>query len=459
MPKQRQVTTRRGFLGAAAAFAAPLFVKSTAFGANDQFAMGFVGMGGQGRGDMGGFLGFTKELRALAVCDVDVGHREKARNMVNSRYGNTDCDCVNDFRDVTERKDIDAVFCATPDHWHAPVTVSALKNGKDVYCEKPETLTIREGRVMIETARRYGRVFSGGSQRVWQDYNWYHRVMWGGAAGKLQEVYVNIGGPSGDCYLPAQPVPAGLDWDGWLGPAPEVPYNSRLHRQWYGYWRFSGGNGSDAIHTLDAARMVIGDPPHPKSVQCVGGRWKFEEDDGVMPDVQIVAYEFDKMAMSFECTGFTEKYMFKTPMGIRQSYQLPFWPLNTSRIEIYGTERMMYLGRVGGGWQVLEAGPPDMKEALADGFGNVVAQGYGRFPDEPHAANFIDCIRTREMPNADIEQGHMAACLEHMANLSYRLGNAKLAFDGASETFVGNDEANGHLKPSYRKHYRVPDEV
>ena len=175
----------------------------------------------------------------------------------------------------------------------------------------------------------------------------------------------------------------------------------------------------------------------------------------MMPDVQIVAYEFDKMAMSFECTGFTEKYMSKTPMGIRQSDQHPFWPLNTSRIEIYGTKRMMYLGRVGGGWQVLEAGPQE----LGDHFGNVVDQQYGRFPDEPHTANFIDCIRTRQTPNADVEQGHRAACLEHMANLSYRLGNAKLTFDGRTETFVDNDEANEHLKPSYRDHYRIPDEV
>jgi hypothetical protein len=247
--------------------------------------------------------------------------------------------------------------------------------------------------------------------------------------------------------VPDGDPPAGLDWDKWLGPAPMQPYNKRLHDQWYGYWRFSGGNASDAIHTLDAARMVLGDPPHPKSVHCVGGRWKFAEDDGVMPDVQIVTFEFEKMAMSFDCTGFTEKYMFKTPMSIRQADEFPFWPQNSSRVEIYGTKRMMYVGRVGGGWQVFEAN------------NKLVAQQYGRFPDAPHAANFIDCIRTREMPNADVEQGHMAACLEHMANLSYRLGNVQLRFDGQSETFENNDEANKMLKPEYRDPYRVPDEV
>ncbi|MFH1924314.1 MAG: hypothetical protein ABIP48_31060, partial [Planctomycetota bacterium] len=127
----------------------------------------------------------------------------------------------------------------------------------------------------------------------------------------------------------------------------------------------------------------------------------------------------------------------------------------TSRIEIYGTKRMMYVSRVGGGWQVFGEGPQE----LGAGFGKAVAEQFGRFPDEPHAANFIDSIRTRQTPNADVEQGHMAACLEHMANLSYRLGNAKLTFDGATETFVGNDEANQHLKPPYRENYEVPDEV
>jgi len=195
--------------------------------------------------------------------------------------------------------------------------------------------------------------------------------------------------------------------------------------------------------------MVMGNPPHPKSVQCVGGRWKFDksQDNGVMPDVMIVTYEFDKMAMSFDCTGFTEKYMFKTPMSIRESDEFPRWSQNTSRIEIYGTKRMMYLGRVGGGFQVLEAD------------GKVVEQQYGRFPDEPHAANFIDCIRSREEPNGDIEQGHKAATLEHLAILSYRLGNQKLNFDGEKESFVDNQEANQHLLPSYRKNYSMPEEV
>lgn len=466
-----QQSNRREFLkssavvAGASTLAAPAIANSKA-SANDRVRVAVVGLGGRGRRSHCGALrqmaDANVQIAALSDCDEK---RMNATADEQEKFSGTRPKLAVDMRKLLDDPSIDAVSIATPDHWHALQMIWACQAGKDVYVEKNVAASIWEGRKMIEAARKYKRIVQSGSQTRSAPYISAARdYIKEGGLGRV--MYVKVFGMYSFVYggYPRKPVPdsdppAGLDWDQWLGPAPEVPYNSQLHRQWYGYWRFSGGNGSDAIHTLDAARMVIGDPPHPKSVQCVGGRWKFEEDDGVMPDVQIVAYEFDKMAMSFECTGFTEKYMFKTPMGIRQSDQLPFWPLNTSRIEIYGTERMMYVGRVGGGWQVLEAGPPDMKGALADGFGNVVAQGYGRFPDEPHAANFIDCIRTREMPNADIEQGHMAACLEHMANLSYRLGNAKLAFDGATETFVGNDEANGHLKPSYRKHYRVPDEV
>jgi hypothetical protein len=148
--------------------------------------------------------------------------------------------------------------------------------------------------------------------------------------------------------------------------------------------------------------------------------------------------------MTFENSGFTP-YMFKTPQHIRDGDLFPFWPQNSSRIEIYGTKRMMYVGRHGGGWQVLAEGPQE----LGQSFGKVVAQQYGRFPDDPHLANFIQCIRERRPPNADIGVCHHSACLEHLANMAYRLGNQKLRFDSATETFIDNEEANRWLKPRY----------
>ncbi|MFC1805861.1 Gfo/Idh/MocA family oxidoreductase [Planctomycetota bacterium] len=394
MRKRRQVT-RRGFLGTAAAtaFAAPLFVKSTAFGANDQFTMGFVGMGGQGRGDLGGFLGFS-ELRAVAVCDVHEAHREGARKRVNGRYGNNDCACVNDFREITERPDIDAVFCATPDHWHAIITVSALRNGKDVYCEKPETLTIREGRIMVETARRYGRVFSGGSQRVWQDYNWYHRVMWSGAAGKLQEIWVNIGGPSGECYLPAEPVPPGMDWDMWLGPAPWRPYNHRLHPfNWRAYRDYSGGGMTDwGAHHIGGALFAaqLHDQPLP---------------------VEII------------------------PPDGKEHRQLTYKYANGVRM------------RLGGAWD----GPLGFKGTL----GEVPERGKPRIAPPPTPiqgyrgrggifGDFVHCVRTRRRPFRDIEIAHRAVATCHLANIAFWL-RRPLKFDPAKEEFIGDEQANRWL--------------
>jgi predicted dehydrogenase len=148
--------------------------------------MGGIGMGGQGRGDLGGFLGFPF-VQVVAVCDVVGRHAQLAKDMVDQRYGNKDCRCTSDFNEITRRPDIDAVLIGTPDHWHAVISIEAMKHGKDVYCEKPETLTVREGRRMVEIARQYGRIFSGGSQRVWGDYHWFHQMVRGGAIGDVKK--------------------------------------------------------------------------------------------------------------------------------------------------------------------------------------------------------------------------------------------------------------------------------
>jgi hypothetical protein len=162
--------------------------------------------------------------------------------------------------------------------------------------------------------------------------------------------------------------------------------------------------------------------------------------------VQIVSYQFDKLAVSFINTGFTP-YNIKSPGEVRFGTNFPYWPQNADRIEIFGTKRMMYLGRHGAGWQVFEAD------------GKKVAEDKGYHPDKWHLPDFIDCIRTRRKPNGDIDQGHMSACWEHFANVAYRTGNQRLVIDAKTETFVDNSAANQMLKPYYRKDYGVPDVV
>jgi predicted dehydrogenase len=343
------------------------------------------------------------------------------------------------------------VVVATPEQWHALATVRACQAGKDVYVEKNISRSIWEGRKMIEAARKHKRIVQAGTQnRSWpcafsaRDYireGGLGNVLHVQVFGMLDSTYGGYPQPS----VADSPPPKGLDWDAWLGPAPIRPYNRQVHRNWYGYWDFSGGNGSDAIHTLDLARLVLGDPPHPSRVLCAGGRYQFR-DGGEMPDVQIVTYQFDLVVMSFLNTGFTP-YNAKSPSEVRFGKKFPYWPQNADRIEIFGTKRMMCLARHGGGWQVFEAG------------GKLVRQDKSPHPDAWHLRSFVESIRTRKKPNGDIEQGHYSACLEHLANVAYRSGAGCLEFDAHSERFIGNDAANKLAQPHFRDNYRIDEPV
>jgi hypothetical protein len=367
-----------------------MVIDSRAFGANDQFTMGCIGMGGQGRGDTRGFLGF-KELRVLAVCDVVGSHAAMAKKMVDERYGSESCAAVTDFREITDRADIDTVFIGTPDHWHAIIACEAMKNGKDVYCEKPETLTVREGRIMTETARRYGRVFSGGSQRVWGDYNWFHRMVWGGAIGKPLEAWVGVGGPSGPCYLPPVPCPDDVAWDLWLGPAPVRPFHPNLIRGGFRPYRdYSGGGMTDwGCHGFGGALFCL----------------------------------------NLHRTGPVEVH----PPG-KKHERLTY--VFANGIQIHH----------GGGWGGILSFRGTEGEIPERG------QGRKRRPTPPniHIPNykgrggifgdFVHCVFTRERPFRDIELAHRTATVAHMGNLAYWL-NRSLKWDAEKEEFVGDPEA------------------
>ncbi len=389
---------------AAVAVAAPLVVPGAVLGkdgktaASERLVMALIGCGGQGRGDMGGFMGFN-EVQFIAVCDPVRPHREEAKNMVNGRYNFNDCRDFVDYREVLAMNDLDAVLIGTPDHWHSIISIDAARHGKDVYCEKPETLTIAEGRKMSEAIKKYGIVWSGGSQRVIGDYGDLPRLLWGGAIGEIKEVFVDCGGPSQDCDLPEQPLPDGVDWDMWLGPAPWRPYHHSLTTGGFRSFReYSGGGMTDwGAHRFGAALYGSG-KLYEGPVEVLPG----EEGD----DKRRIIYKFaDGMKMYHSGVG---------------------------DIVYEGTEGSLRMGRHG------TVVGKHRKPAT-----RVEIPGYRWFnPWEERGifGDFIYCAKTRQQPFRNIEAAHRALTICHLGNIVYWLGRG-IKWDPVKEEIVGDPEA------------------
>ena len=391
--KRQSCTTRRQFLKAAGvAVAAPFVITLFAEGqprtpANDRIVMATIGTGGQGTGDMQRVPGLSRGSNGGGVRPVPE-HREKARSIVNGRYKNSDCKAYSDFREVVARDDIDAVLIATPDHWHALITIAACKHGKDVYCEKPETLTIREGRAMVEAVRRYGRVFSGGSQRVLDDYRNpnVHKLLWGGTIGKVQEEICRLRWPVGR-LLPASAT--GSRWAGLghvVGPAPWRPYHSTLIRgRFRAYRDFSGGGMTDwGAHRFGAAMFAT-------------QTYKTGPVEVIPPDGKDHKYL---------------TYIFADGMKMYHG----------------GTNDITYKGSEG-----TLPGIQHKEPAAVD------VPGYrsrnGIFGD------FLACVRSRQRPFRDIEIAHRTCTVCHLGNIAYWL-NRLLKWDPVKEVIIGDEEAN-----------------
>jgi hypothetical protein len=387
-------------LGAAAA---PLFVTSTALGAegrpaaSDRIVMGAIGVGGRGGGNMRGFTGFP-EVQMLAVCDVVEKKREGNKNWVNQRQGKNDCAAYNDFRELLGRGDVDAICLGTPDHWHAIPTIEACKHGIDVFCEKPLSLTIREGRAMVNAARRYGRVFSSGSQRVWGDYGRLATYINSGAIGEVKEAYVGVGGPSKPCFLGSQPVPKGIDWDMWLGPAPKVPFHhGRLNfRPWRDY---SGGSMTDwGGHKFGAVIFAMG-------LQETG-------------PVEIIPPDDEHKYLTYVYAN-----------GFRMYHR--------------GARDITYVGTKG------KASRGNMNRPMPN---PVHLPRYkGRHGIK---GDFLHCVKTRQRPFRDVEFGHRAATVCHLGNIAYWL-KRRLRYDPEKEEIIGDPEAARWLDRPKRGRWRT----
>ena len=417
----RHAVDRRGFLKAAAAVGCASYVPSSAFGANDRVVTAHVGVGGQGRGNLGAFLR-QQSARPALVCDVDSGHAAAAARSIEKAGGKPEI--VADYRRILDRKDIDAVVVSTPDHWHALPTVHACQAGKHVYCEKPLTLRIAEGRAMVDAARAAGVVVQTGSQQrsstIFRKACEYVRS---GRLGKIEQVLVGIGGVNwkGEPVPDSQP-PAELDYRTWLGPAPDAPYNEKhVHYNFRFFWDYSGGQMTNwGAHHFDIAQWGLGaDDTGPVSVRPLSVHYHPKDHYEV----------FDACRAEFEYSG-----------GVRMTVgqgekDIPF---GTTFI---GTEGRLFVDR---GKTVTT--PEDLYETPLD------SDDVRLTESDSHHGNFLDCVRSGARPICDVEIGHRSATVCHLANIALRTGK-EFAWDPAAERFTGAnaDEGNGRLMYDYRQ--------
>ena len=419
--------------------------------ANEQIRLGLIGCGGRGPQLAQGFLQ-RGDCTFAAIADVNHAILDERAATIAPLQNDQMPATYGDFRKILDDRSIDAVVIATPDHWHALATVWACQADKDVYVEKPPTQSCWEGQKMIEAARRYNRIVQCGFQNRSAPYNIEAKKYL--EAGKLGEVHFcriyNQKPPWGNCPVISDGnQPSGLNWDMWNGPGPEHAYNASMHNCWHHQWCYSGGDiANDASHQIDLARWLLG-VKYPKTVYSTGGRYGAQS-AAQTPDTQVALFDFDKLLVSFELTLFAP-YILKTDSGVRDNDMFPYWMQNATRIEIYGTEGMMVVGRHGGGWQVF--GRPKNRQPV------VKDQMYGRFPDPEHKENFIQCVRSRELPNADISKAHLSALLIHYANISYRLGGQKVAIDPKTEHILDNADAMQLFKRSYRDPWVLPEHM
>ncbi len=417
--------------------------------ANDTINVALIGAGAWGTNLIMQAADTGENIRVKYVCDVDDTRGGFAIKELEKKQGFKPIR-VRDMRKVFEDKEVDAVFIATPEHWHALATIWACQAGKDVYVEKPVSHNIVEGQKMIETAMKYESVVQVGTlNRSAEEALAARNYIDSGELGEF--VAINIkslwNGPVPLNKKENTVTPDTIDWDMWLGPAPLVPYNVTRNKSWHYFWEYGGGEAmaNQVIHQLDLARFVIGDPGFPSSVYSLGGRYFFDDNRDI-PDYQMSTFDFGKYVMTIEA-GQCSPYMAPSSPDVRYGDIFPNWRTNGTRVEILGTKRMMFLGRMGGGWQVFDKG------------GQVVAGETAYYPLKKHLQNFFDCTRSRKSPNSDIVESHKSTVLVHLANMSYRVGCKYLNFSPSSETILNNSKAQELTSYQYRKGFELPKEV
>ncbi len=412
-------------------------LSTRAFGANDKVNVAVIGLGGRGKDHLNAYLKLPG-ARIAALCDVDTAQTERASQIVEDATGSKP-KIYQDLRKLYDDKEVDAVSIATPNHWHALATIWACQAGKDVYCEKPASYNIFEGQQMLNAARRYNRMLQIGMQSRSQEHS--RRAVQLVRDGAVGKVYM----AKAICYkrrpsighTPEEPVPAGLNWDIFLGPAPMRPFTkNRFHYNWHWFWDTGNGDiGNQAIHQIDVARWGL-NRTVPKGVVSTGGKFVYD-DDQETPNTQIATFDYGDAELVAEVRGL--------PTGSESDVR--FDGGNAVGNVFFGDKG--YLTIDDKGFRTFlgpkrEPGPS----------GESGKEGTG-----PHMQNFIEAVKGRRYQDlhGDVAEGVSSVYLVHMANISYRLGR-RLIVDPDPLTFKNDAEANAmKTRPEYRKPYVVPN--
>lgn len=416
--------TRRRFLTTSASSVAGLSIAPHAsariLGANESMTLGFIGVGGMGSGLLNIFKGM-EDVRVAAVCDLDESHRGRAKEAAGGKP-----DTYHDFRKVLDRKDIDAVVIATPDHWHAIPAIMAMQAGKDVYCEKPLAYRIAEGRAVADAASKYKRITQMGNLiHAGENYHRVVEIVQSGVLGKITKTRVWMARKSPDLGNPAdEAVPAGLDYDFWLGPAPKRAYNrNRSHFNWRYYWDYAGGLLMDfCCHIIDPVLWAM-KVDAPETITATGGRYA-ATDNTETPDTLEVLYHFAPgFDLIWSSTDANSHGIENKGMGIM------FQGTNGTLVCDYNSFQIIPEGK-----GKIELPSPTIKRSPG------------------HHREWLNGIKTREEASCNFQYGHKLTTVGHLGNIALWTGE-KLQWDSQAEKITNHPEANKHL---VREEYRAP---
>jgi predicted dehydrogenase len=452
-------TNRRQFVKGAAIAGAPAIHSAWAQRSpNERVNMGVVGFRGRGRDHYRAFARIPN-VRVAYLCDIDERLYPEAIAEIE-KIGGYKPETFVDIRKLLEKKDLDAISIAAPDHWHALMTIWACQAGKDVYVEKPVCHNLREGRKMVEASRKYNRMVQAGLNRRSELRNkagvrFVQEAKFGPAYRAKAVVYrgrTTIG------RVQESSIPKGVNWDLFLGPAPYRAFTlNRFHYGWHYFWDTATTEmGNNGVHAIDIVRWGLAKNVHPVKITCVGGLFA-DQSDQETPNVQNATYEYaDGTLVELEVTTLPSPSFGGVQMG--EFFYTP---------QGYVTSANRWTSVLG---EFTPRTTPDPPSGVSNRLNNVSFPeiAYKPGPAIPniegqegsHFQNFIDCVRSRKRENLNCEilEGHMSTSLCHLANIAFRTGR-KLTFDPAKETFPGDAEANKYLTRTYREPYVVPDKV